>query len=107
MKSNEKFKKELRDTKAKTLKFEKSLTIWNAVKIKDLITAALNNCTSLVLDFKNSEEYDYSFLQIFYSLLKTSHVQGIEITIRNICPELKNLIKESGFINLDYSVFRQ
>ncbi len=107
MEQIEKLKTDLKDTKIKTLNFKESLTIWNALKIKEMIINTLNNCTSLTLNIKDVEEYDFSFLQILLSLIKTSEMQGKEITIENIHPDLKNLIIESGFINIDCQVYRQ
>lgn len=93
--------------KVKTLNFVEPLTIWNAVKIKELISDTLSNCTSLILDFKDTYEYDFSFLQILHSLIKTSEMQRKEIMFENIDPEFKNLIKDSGFVNIDCQLFRQ
>jgi len=98
-------KNNINNESTKEVMLGESLTIWNAAKIKELLLAELSNSESIILNFDKSEEYDFSFVQLLFSALKSSEIQGKKITIQNIQPELRNLIEESGFANINYSVF--
>ncbi len=98
-------KNNINSESAKEVKLGESLTIWNAAKIKEFISLELNNSESIILNFDKSEEYDFSFIQLLFSALKSSEIQGKKITILNMRPELRNLIEESGFDHFNYPVF--
>ena len=92
---------------AMEINLEGSLTIMNAGEIKEKLWAALNGSSEISLNVENAIDCDFSFYQLLYSFLKTSEKLGKKITLINIQPELKNSMKISGFININYPEFQQ
>ncbi len=75
------------------------------VKIKESIIEAFNKSDMITLNFENSGEFDFSFLQILFSAIKTAEMRGKKILIEKLKPEFVKLIEKSGFKNINHSVF--
>jgi anti-anti-sigma regulatory factor len=105
MKRNKKTSADTEIINGETLMLEESLTIWNAVRIKESLIEAINKSESITLNFENSNEFDFSFLQLLFSAIKTAEMHGKKILIEKLKPEFEKLMESSGFKNINHPVF--
>jgi anti-anti-sigma regulatory factor len=79
------------------------LVIGNINEIKTLLSEAFAKSDSLVLNHNKAREFDYSYLQLLVSALKTSKLTGKNFKVEENSPEdFVTLVKDAGFNNSVY-----
>ncbi|MFO7448266.1 MAG: STAS domain-containing protein [Ignavibacteriaceae bacterium] len=86
-----------------TLILDGELTIENLKDVKSLFLEAFEKSDSISLDHTNAKEYDFSYLQLLCSAVKTAEASGKKLFLRgNDSEAFKDLVKESGFSNTKF-----
>jgi anti-anti-sigma regulatory factor len=84
-----------------TLTLKESLTIENLEIIKKSFQDAIAKDGSLILNHAEAEDFDFSYLQLLVSVIKTAESKQKEISFaESDSDKFKNVVNESGFKNL-------
>ena len=90
------------------LHLEKSLTIQNAITLKEQFEKAVTAGDTIIIDHKDAEEFDLSYLQLLLSLDQYAveigkkiryignHPESFEMLLKNTGLSLENWICESN-----------
>lgn len=79
------------------MEMEKTLLVQNAVTLKERFEQAISAGDVIIIDHKESEEFDLSYLQLLLSLDKYAIEIGKQIKYSGNQPEsFRQLIKNSG-----------
>ena len=85
-----------------TIILEGSLTLENLKEIKNSFISALCKTDQLIIDHSNADVYDFSYLQLLMSLMKTSEQLNKKLIISSRRSEkFRALVRESGYSNMD------
>jgi anti-anti-sigma regulatory factor len=76
------------------------LVIGNINEIKTLFNEAFAKSDSMVVNHNSAREFDFSYLQLLVSAIKTAALTGKKFKIEENSPEdFIMLVKDSGFSN--------
>jgi anti-anti-sigma regulatory factor len=85
------------------LALDGELVIGNINEIKTLLTEAFAKSDSLVVDHNDAREFDYSYLQLLVSAIKTASLTGKSFKIKDSTQQdFVDLVNDSG---LNHTVF--
>ncbi len=89
------------DNMTGTIRLCGKLTIENIPQIKKSFIEALTKTDNLILDHTAGEEFDFSYLQLLVSFVKTSESLNKKFSVLKGCPEnFRNLIIKSGLADI-------
>ena len=78
-----------------------NLTIENIEDVKNSILTALNKIGTILINHSEADQFDFSYLQLLVSFIKTAAIQNQKIFIAHCDSEnFSSLMSESGFNNL-------
>ncbi|NOY07999.1 MAG: STAS domain-containing protein [Spirochaetes bacterium] len=78
--------------------FKKRLTIENVQNLHKELLAALSGAKSMDLQFKEVEEIDLSFIQLYCSFFRTTQEKNIKLTLKKPLPEaFVKVMIDAGF----------
>jgi anti-anti-sigma regulatory factor len=76
------------------------LVIGNINEIKTLLTEAFSKSDSLEVNHNEAKEFDYSYLQLLVSAIKTANLTGKTVKIKEDSPQdFLTLVNDAGFNN--------
>ncbi len=89
--------KQKRKKKGVVVHLDKTLTVQNAMTLKEQFKSAIAKGDSIIIDHSGIEEFDVTYLQLLLSLDRYANEIGKKIRFTGSHPEsFKNLIQNAG-----------
>jgi anti-anti-sigma regulatory factor len=90
-----------------TIILDGKLTLENLAVLKKSFIDALTKTDHLVVDHTKADEFDFAYLLLLLSIIKTSEQSNKKFTVKSSPENLKQLLIKSGFadINLFSRIF--
>ncbi|RPI71712.1 MAG: STAS domain-containing protein [Ignavibacteriales bacterium] len=85
-----------------TITLEGRLTVENLSALKKSLIEALIKTDNLILDHNNADEFDFSYLQLLLSIIKTSEQMNKKFSVVKGSPEnFRKLVVKYGFADIN------